>query len=151
MSKSVIGGTIKWIRRSQGLSQRELAKRIGVSFQYLSKWERDIKSPTAKSIIRIADALGVATDYIFTGGIAMGKKSDGGPAFPRRTGAATVGAHVYFNDSQKGMSLRAYLAGQALAGWDVSQSRTAHVPVDEIAIDCLDIADALISELDKGK
>ena len=37
-------------------------------------------------------------------------KNDGGPAFPREVSQATIGAHVYFNDSQKGMSLRTYAA-----------------------------------------
>lgn len=59
------GRTLRELRRSKGVSQRELAGRVGVDFSYISKVENDrLPPPAADTIVRICEALGVAADEL---------------------------------------------------------------------------------------
>ncbi len=59
-----IGQRIAQFRKAKGLSQEDLAERVGVSRQAVSKWELDQALPDAEKIIALAAALGVSTDQI---------------------------------------------------------------------------------------
>lgn len=56
---------IKAIREEQGLTQRELAEKIGITVNWLSKLENKKRIPNVSLAIRIAAALGVKVDDIF--------------------------------------------------------------------------------------
>jgi transcriptional regulator with XRE-family HTH domain len=54
------GGKLKEIRRLKGISQRELANKVGVDFSYISKVENDrLPPPSSETIEKICEALGV--------------------------------------------------------------------------------------------
>jgi transcriptional regulator with XRE-family HTH domain len=46
-------------RARQGLSQREVTRRLGTSSSCLSNWERGVSSPTLSNLHRWARALGL--------------------------------------------------------------------------------------------
>ncbi|HRX41211.1 MAG TPA: helix-turn-helix domain-containing protein [Clostridia bacterium] len=50
------------LRKKHGLSQEELAERIGVSRQAVSKWERSESSPDTDNLIALAKIYGVSID-----------------------------------------------------------------------------------------
>jgi len=52
------------LRRAHGLSQEELAARIGVSRQAVSKWEVGEAAPDLGNLLALADALGVSLDAL---------------------------------------------------------------------------------------
>ena len=52
------------LRKSQGLSQGELADRIGVSRQAVSRWELGSTMPDAPNLVKLADLFEVTTDYL---------------------------------------------------------------------------------------
>ena len=52
------------LRKREGWSQEELADRLGVSRQSISKWEGAQSIPDMKKILAIADLFGVSTDYL---------------------------------------------------------------------------------------
>lgn len=54
-----IGETIVAIRKEKGMSQAELAQKMGVKPQTISQYERGIKNPKPATIKKFADALGV--------------------------------------------------------------------------------------------
>lgn len=54
-----IGETIVAIRKEKGMSQAELAQKMGVKPQTISQYERGIKNPKPSTIKKFADALGV--------------------------------------------------------------------------------------------
>lgn len=54
-------------RKESGLSQEELAEKIGVSRQAVSKWERSEASPDTDNLIRLAEIYGVSLDELLTG------------------------------------------------------------------------------------
>ena len=55
-----IGAGIKNARLTVGITQAELAHRLGVTPQAVSQYERGIKKPKIETIEKIADALGVS-------------------------------------------------------------------------------------------
>ncbi len=64
MSRS-FGSYLRRIRRSKGLTQRDLAKRVGVNYTYLSKVENDtpgFSSLSEDTLLRMAQALEVDPD-----------------------------------------------------------------------------------------
>lgn len=62
-----IAERIKVLRKSKGLSQEELAERIGVSRQAISKWESGRTVPDPDKIILLSAALEATTDYLLLG------------------------------------------------------------------------------------
>ena len=55
---------IKRARLARGLNQVKFAKLLGVTKQCVSNWECDNVLPSIEMLIRIADTLGVTTDYL---------------------------------------------------------------------------------------
>ncbi len=53
------------LRRECGMTQKELAEKLGVSFQTVSKWERGVCCPDIAAIPLLADIFGTTTDAIF--------------------------------------------------------------------------------------
>jgi DNA-binding transcriptional regulator YiaG len=60
-----IGRRIRSRRRLLGLNQSELARRIGVTFQQVHKYETGQSAVTAARLYAIAGALGVTFDYFY--------------------------------------------------------------------------------------
>ena len=58
---------IQNLRKAKGISQEELADRIGVSRQAVSKWESEQSLPDIDKIIIMSDFFEVTTDYILKG------------------------------------------------------------------------------------
>ena len=52
-----IGGKITEIRLAQKLTQAELAERVGVSVESISRMERGVSFPSLKTVERVATAL----------------------------------------------------------------------------------------------
>lgn len=55
------------LRKSRGISQEELADKIGVSRQAVSKWESEQSTPDIDKIILLSDYFDVTTDYLLKG------------------------------------------------------------------------------------
>lgn len=55
------------IRRDRGLSQEELAEKLGVSRQAVSKWERAESSPDTDNLIALAGIYDMSLDELLTG------------------------------------------------------------------------------------
>jgi len=62
-----IGERIKNLRISAGLTQEELAQRIGVKKQNISRYENGRVEPNIRTAKKIADALGVTIEEMAVG------------------------------------------------------------------------------------
>lgn len=56
-----VGEKIKQVRKSAGLTQKELGERLGVSYQTVAQWENNLRNPKQETLQRIASALNVST------------------------------------------------------------------------------------------
>ena len=52
------------MRKEQGMTQLELAEKMGVTDKAVSKWERDLSFPDVNSIPRLAEIFDVTVDEI---------------------------------------------------------------------------------------
>ena len=67
MEKKTLGSFIAVLRKSQGMTQKELAERLGVSDKTISHWERDESSPDISLIPVIAEIFDVTCDELLRG------------------------------------------------------------------------------------
>ena len=62
--KKSLGNMIAELRRQQGMTQLELAGKMGVTDKAVSKWERDLSCPDINSLPDLAEILGVSVDEL---------------------------------------------------------------------------------------
>ena len=70
-----IADRILELRKVRGISQEELADKIGVSRQAVSKWESEQSVPELDKIVLLSNFFDVTTDYLLKG-IEENKKND---------------------------------------------------------------------------
>lgn len=68
------GKRLRMTRKSLQLTQAELAEKLTVSVQSISKWECDSSMPDISQIVPLAAALGVTTDFLL--GVGDNEKED---------------------------------------------------------------------------
>lgn len=60
-----IGRNIRRLRRQGGLTQEQIAKKLGVTCQCVSKWENGTSAPDIERLPEIAAFFGVSIDELF--------------------------------------------------------------------------------------
>ena len=60
--KKTLGTMIAELRKQHGMTQLELAEKMGVTDKAVSKWERDLSCPDINSIPDLAEILGVSVE-----------------------------------------------------------------------------------------
>lgn len=63
----MLGARIAALRREAGLSQAALAERLQISPSAVGMYEQGRREPPAQTIVALARALGVTTDFLLTG------------------------------------------------------------------------------------
>lgn len=59
-----LGNKLAEARKKQNLTQEQLAERLGVTRQAVSRWESDAAYPETDKIVRMAQILEVSCDYL---------------------------------------------------------------------------------------
>ena len=62
-----IADRIQSLRKAKGMSQEELADKVGVSRQAVSKWESEQATPDLDKVVIMSDIFEVTTDYLLKG------------------------------------------------------------------------------------
>jgi transcriptional regulator with XRE-family HTH domain len=65
--RKALGQRIKATRKERGMTQKELAQRMGFSYQQLNKYEGGFNVPSADQLQRFAQELDVSADFLLTG------------------------------------------------------------------------------------
>lgn len=55
---------LKELRTDRGLSIRELAKLVNLSFSAIAHWENEKRTPNAEAVVILAKFFEVTTDYL---------------------------------------------------------------------------------------
>ena len=71
MDTMKIGGYIQHLRKAAGLTQKELAEKLGVSFQAVSKWENGDALPDTGLLLELCDELNTTADKLLNGGSVL--------------------------------------------------------------------------------
>ena len=64
MKKQTLGMMISTLRKEKGMTQLELAEKMGVTDKAVSKWERDLSFPDINSILKLAEIFEVSVDEL---------------------------------------------------------------------------------------
>lgn len=72
----MLGQRIAMLRKQQGFSQAELAARLKISASAVGMYEQGRREPSAATLVAMAEAFQVSTDYLLTG-----QPSHGGQQF----------------------------------------------------------------------
>ena len=111
-----IADRIQSLRKIKGISQEELADKIGVTRQSVSKWESEQSTPDIEKIILLSEYFEVTTDYLLKGieNVESTKaKKDIAPIFnivaTTLNVIGTVMACLFWNETQRTGSIVAGL------------------------------------------
>lgn len=69
-----IGIFIKKLRKEKGLTQQQLADKLNVTFQAVSKWENGETLPDTGLLLDLCDELSTTADTLLNGGVIINKK-----------------------------------------------------------------------------
>ena len=64
---ATFGDRLAGAREAQGLTQKELAKRLGVKLATLRNWEEDLAEPRANKLQMLSGLLSVSLSWLLTG------------------------------------------------------------------------------------
>ncbi|MBI1386224.1 MAG: helix-turn-helix domain-containing protein [Rhizobiales bacterium] len=81
--EDTLGGRIERARLASGLSQAQVARRLGVRSATMSAWESDRSEPRANRLVMLAGLLGVSPVWLISGH-GDGPLPDGALADPRQ-------------------------------------------------------------------
>ena len=75
------------LRKKNGWSQEELAEKLGVSRQAVSKWEGAQSVPDMTRVLQMSELFGVSTDYLLKDSLEMAEPAEDAPSdsLPIRT------------------------------------------------------------------
>lgn len=93
MAQQNLADRIQQLRREHGLSQEQLAEKLNVSRQAVSKWESAQTQPELDKIIALSELFCVTTDYLLKG--SRGTSPEAGPAPACRPDAAFASRVLY--------------------------------------------------------
>lgn len=65
--KKTLGALIAQTRKEKGMTQLELAEKLGVTDKAVSKWERELSCPDIQSLPTLAEALGLSLEELMQG------------------------------------------------------------------------------------
>lgn len=74
-TESSSGDRLREIRKQRSLSQTELGEITGLHFTNISRYERNLSHPGAETLKKIADSLGVSSDYLMAGTVEEAAKA----------------------------------------------------------------------------
>lgn len=62
-----LGQTISRLRKDRGLTQTEFANLMGVNQSLVTRWERNVVQPRAKTLEKMAEVLGLSVPELLAG------------------------------------------------------------------------------------
>lgn len=61
----LLADRIKFLRRAKDWSQEQLAERAAIQRSYLADLERGRRNPSVRTLVKVANALGIAVSALF--------------------------------------------------------------------------------------
>jgi len=77
---ATFGDRLEGAREAAGLSQKDLADRLGVRLRTIRQWEEDLSEPRSNKLTMLSGMLNVSIRWLLTG-------EGEGPSAPREAGA----------------------------------------------------------------
>lgn len=97
-----VGARVKERRKSLKLTQQDLAKALGLTFQQVQKYERGANRVSASKLHKISETLGVPISYFFEG---LDDETSGFSETPASYTGTSLKEVLNFASSEEGMEL----------------------------------------------
>ena len=111
-----IGEKITWLRTSADISQEQLAEKISVSRQAVSKWEMDQSLPQIDKVLQLCELFGISADALLRDEICLRSDEE------KNKKNKYFGTDGFRGEANVGLtSVQAYKVGRFL-GWYFSSS-----------------------------
>lgn len=106
-----LGNCLKALRREKGLTQEQLAEKLGVTNRSVSRWETGKNLPDIDVLIMLSGLYGVEVGALLQGstGGAEGAGAEGGEAGPEEETAALIRAAEYGEAKEKASARAVFL------------------------------------------
>ncbi len=75
-TKAAFADRLRELRKAKGLSQSELGEKVDLHYTHVGRYERGVSRPSADTLQRMADVLGVSCDYLLEGSTTDAAKAD---------------------------------------------------------------------------
>lgn len=105
--QATFGDRLAGAREAAGLTQKEMARRLGIKLGTLRNWEEDLNEPRANKLQMVSGLLGVSLSWLLTG------RGDG-PEVPESAGALDDDAKAILAE-MRGIRARMQEDGERLA------------------------------------
>ena len=73
--KSYVSGKIKELRKNSGMTQSELAKKLGISPSAVGMYEQGRREPDSEMLLRLCEVFSVSTDTLLGNSTGVDEKS----------------------------------------------------------------------------
>ena len=115
------GDRISFLRKLKGLTQAQLAEKLGISAQAVSKWESGLSCPDIMMLVPLADIFNVSTDMLLGGGQLTGCEVTPGQnaEADREKGVSRQTAAEERTEASKGMQNQVGLEWQVGVEWQI--------------------------------
>lgn len=80
MSTQSLGSIIASLRKEKGMTQRDLAQKMGATDKAVSKWERNLSFPDIASLPLLAEQLGISVEDLLEAKVSAREKNPLGKA-----------------------------------------------------------------------
>ncbi|MBP6749567.1 MAG: cupin domain-containing protein [Xanthomonadaceae bacterium] len=121
-----IGARLQWVRKSKGLSQRELAKRVGVTNSTISLIEQNKVSPSVSSLKKVLDGLPISLADFFTMDLAAGSIDDPFYASTEQPDVGNNDIHYFLIGQRRPQRQMCILREVMPPGTDTGESMLTH-------------------------
>lgn len=121
-----IGARLQLVRKSKGLSQRELAKRVGVTNSTISLIEQNKVSPSVSSLKKVLDGIPISLADFFTLDLDLGLPDDPFYTADELPDVGSNGIHYYLLGQRRPQRQMCILREVMPPGSDTGDGMLAH-------------------------
>ncbi|HBK45509.1 MAG TPA: XRE family transcriptional regulator [Xanthomonadaceae bacterium] len=121
-----IGARLQQARKAQGLSQRELAKRVGVTNSTISLIEQNKVSPSVSSLKKVLDGIPISLADFFTHDLDLGASDAPFYAADELPDVGSDGIHYFLVGKRRPQRRMCILREVMPAGSDTGESMLRH-------------------------
>src|SRR5690606_5504548 len=82
---SIVSQNLKYLRRRSGLTQEQMAEKIGIKRSLLGAYEEGRADPRLNNLLKISEIFGIAVDNLIGIDLTQNSPTD---ALPKKTGGA---------------------------------------------------------------
>ncbi len=128
MARDPFGTRLRSLRERAGMTQKQLADKVGTDQNHISRWERNVAVPELKLVEFLAAALAVSTEELLTGkapklpNSAASKHSDAGTVPKTPAGGSTEAAPRKWHEAQERVLLKEFREAHARAAKSLEEA-----------------------------